>query len=116
MIAKDPALGQRVPSGAYTAAEVKFAVEHEGALHLDDVLTRRTRLSIESVDRGTAGARFVADIMATALGWNEATIERELDHYQARVDAERDSQMMGDDHTADAARLGADDIRTLGAE
>jgi glycerol-3-phosphate dehydrogenase len=116
MIAEDPDLAERIPSGVYTAAEVRFAVEHEAALHLDDILTRRTRLSIESPDRGTAGAPFVAGIMATVLGWNDATIERELDHYRARVEAERDSQMMQDDRTADAARMGAEDIRTLGAE
>ncbi len=38
----------------YLAAEVVYAVSHEGARHLDDVLTRRTRISIESFDRGVA--------------------------------------------------------------
>jgi glycerol-3-phosphate dehydrogenase len=114
MIAEDPHLARRVPSGAYTAAEVRFAVAQEAALHLDDVLTRRTRLSIESRDRGVEGARFVADIMAEILAWDRATIERELDHYRARVEAERESQRMHDDRTADAARMGAEDIRRLG--
>ena len=41
----------------------------------------------------------------------DATIERELAHYEARVAAERESQTMPDDHTADAARLGAPDVR-----
>ena len=36
-------------------AEAVYAVTHEGALHLDDVLTRRTRVSIETADRGLAG-------------------------------------------------------------
>ena len=36
----------------YLAAEVVYAVTHEGARHLDDVLTRRTRISIETFDRG----------------------------------------------------------------
>ena len=38
----------------YLAAEVVYAVTHEGARHLDDVLTRRTRISIETFDRGVA--------------------------------------------------------------
>ena len=44
-----------LPEGAedYLAAEVVYAVTHEGARHLDDVLTRRTRISIETFDRGT---------------------------------------------------------------
>ena len=40
----------------YLAAEVVYAVTHEGARHLDDVLTRRTRISIETFDRGVAAA------------------------------------------------------------
>jgi glycerol-3-phosphate dehydrogenase len=115
MAAEDPGLAQRVPSGRYLGAEVRFAVEHEAALHLDDVLTRRTRLSIECEDRGLDGAPYVAGIMADVLGWDDETVARELRHYEARVEAERESQRMPDDHTADAARLGAPDIRTMGA-
>ena len=44
----------------YLAAEVVYAVTHEGARHLDDVLTRRTRISIETFDRGVAAAPAVA--------------------------------------------------------
>jgi glycerol-3-phosphate dehydrogenase len=113
--AEHPKLAQRIPSGRYLGAEVRFAVEHEAALHLDDVLTRRTRLSIESRDRGVDGAPYVASIMADVLGWNDATVARELRHYEARVAAELESQQMPDDHTADAARMGAPDIRVLGA-
>ncbi len=116
MAASDPMLAERIPSGRYLGAEVLFAVEREGALHLDDVLTRRTRLSIECKDRGVLGAPFVAAIMADALGWDEATVAREIEHYEARVEAELDSQTQPDDHTADAARMGAPDIRTMGSE
>ncbi len=111
----DPELGERLPSGPYLGAEAHFAVTHEAALHLDDVLTRRTRLSIECEDRGIKAAPVVARIMAGVLGWDEDTIVNEIDHYEKRVAAERESQTMPDDQTADAARLGAADIRTLGA-
>jgi len=111
----DPSLAERLPSGVYHRAEVIFAVEHEGALHLDDVLTRRTRLSIECADRGTEAAPVVAELMAGLLGWDGSTVTRELAHYEARVAAERESQTMDDDETADAARMGAPDIRTLGS-
>ena len=116
LAASDPQLAQRIPSGKYLGAEVQFAVDHEGALHLDDVLTRRTRLSVECSDRGVDGAPFVASIMGARLGWDEATVDRELAHYAARVEAELESQTMPDDRTADAARMGAPDIRTMGAE
>jgi glycerol-3-phosphate dehydrogenase len=94
--------------------EIAYAVSHEGALHLDDVLTRRTRISIETRDRGVGAAKAAAGLMAGVLGWDEATIVREIDHYLARVRAEIDSQDQIDDHTADAARLGAPDVRMGG--
>ena len=115
LAASDPRLARQLESSSYLGAEVQFAVENEAALHLDDVLTRRTRLSIESADRGTRAAEFVASIMAPLLGWDRASIDREIEHYVKRVEAERESQTMPDDQTADAARLGAPDIRTLGA-
>ena len=45
------------------------------------------------------------------LGWGEAEIAREVEHYQKRVAAERESQSQPDDMSADAARLGAPDVR-----
>ena len=95
----------------YLRAEVLYAATAEGALHLDDVLTRRTRISIETLDRGTAAAQEVAELVAPVLGWDDAVAAREVDHYRMRVQAERDSQTRTDDRTADAARLGAPDVR-----
>lgn len=86
---------------------------HEGARHLDDVLARRTRISIESWDRGVAAAPTVAALMADVLGWDEEQNRREVDLYLVRVAAERDSQTKPDDDTAEAARLEAPDIATL---
>ena len=48
----------------YLAAEVVHAVRAEGALHLDDVLTRRTRVSIQTAHRGVDSAPQVAALMA----------------------------------------------------
>ncbi len=115
LIEDDPGLGQPVPGAdAYIRAEVVYACTHEGSLHLDDILTRRTRISIETKHRGTESAREVAELVAPILGWDTSTVDREVDHYVARVTAERDSQSKPDDETADAARLGAPDVR-LGA-
>jgi glycerol-3-phosphate dehydrogenase len=115
IVVERPELGTTLPGTAdYLEAEVVYAASQEAALHLDDVLTRRTRLSIETWDRGTEAAPRVAELMAEVLGWDQATIDRELVHYRTRVEAERESQRMSDDLTADAARLGAPDVRTLG--
>ncbi|MFD2090390.1 glycerol-3-phosphate dehydrogenase/oxidase [Blastococcus deserti] len=108
----DPALARPLAGApGYLAAEVVHAVTAEGALHLDDVLTRRTRVSIETAHRGVESAPEVARLMAGALGWDEERTAREVEHYTARVAAERESQRMPDDRTADAARLGAPDVR-----
>jgi glycerol-3-phosphate dehydrogenase len=94
----------------YLAAEVVYAVTHEGARHLDDVLTRRTRISIETFDRGVAAAPAAARLMAAELGWSEDRIADEVDHYLRRVEAERQSQLKATDQEADEARVRAPDI------
>ena len=71
------------------------------------MLTRRTRISIETFDRGVAAARDVAPLMGEVLGWDDDALAREIEHYEARVAAEVESQRRPDDHTADAARMGA---------
>ena len=94
----------------YLCAEVVHAVTHEGARHLDDVLTRRTRISIETFDRGVHAARRTAELMAGALGWHDARLEDEVDHSLRRVEAERQSQLTLTDREADEARVSAPDI------
>ena len=117
MIAADPSLATPLPGAPeYLTAEVAYATLAEGALHLDDVLTRRTRISIETPHRGTESARHAAEVMAGPLGWDKAVIEREVEHYLARVHAERESQAMYDDQAADAARVGVPDVRGFAAD
>jgi glycerol-3-phosphate dehydrogenase len=111
LVAERPDLGEP-PGGAldYLRAEVVYAVSHEGARHVDDVLARRTRISIEMFDRGVGAVQEVAELMGEVLGWTEAQRANEVDHYLKRVEAERESQTMPDDETADAARMGASDV------
>src|SRR5450759_139369 len=112
LIDQQPRLGEPLANAPeYLKAEAYYAVSHEGALHLDDVLTRRTRISIEVPDRGEAAAAEVADMIAPLLGWTPEQTGLEVDHYRLRVKAERESQEQYDDQTADAARLGAPDVR-----
>jgi glycerol-3-phosphate dehydrogenase len=116
LIASDESLGRPL-TGAddYLRAEVVYAASHEGARHLEDVLTRRTRISIETFDRGVTSAQEAADLMAGVLGWTPEQTSREVENYRLRVDAERASQEAPDDETADAARLGAPDVLPLTA-
>jgi glycerol-3-phosphate dehydrogenase len=91
----------------YLCGEVVYAVTHEGARHLDDVLTRRTRISIETFDRGALCAPQVAELMASVLDWDRARLVEEVDHYLRRVEAERQSQEKLTDQEADEARVQA---------
>jgi glycerol-3-phosphate dehydrogenase len=87
VIDDDPSLASPVGDG-YLAAEIVHAVTHEGALNLDDVLSRRTRIAIEYPDRGLAVADRVADLIAGPLGWDAATRRAELANYRALARAE----------------------------
>lgn len=114
IIEKDPALAEPIPGADdYLQAEAVYAATHEGARHVHDVLTRRTRISIEAWDRGVSAVPVVAKLMGEVLGWSDAQRENEVRHYIARVEAERLSQQQPDDESADAARLGVEDIVPL---
>lgn len=107
-----PELLKPIPSAPnYLQAEAVYACSHEGALHLEDVLTRRTRISIEYPHRGVDCAEPVARLMADVLGWDDARVSREVEVYSKRVEAERDSQIQPDDQAADAKRSAAPEAR-----
>lgn len=101
LIADDTTLATLLPGTTdYVAAEVVYAATHEGALHIEDVLDRRTRLSIETSDRGVTAAPVVARIMAPVLGWNAVRVKAEIANYLAMVEAELASQRQNDDEAA----------------
>jgi glycerol-3-phosphate dehydrogenase len=111
LVAADPTLREPLAGAPdYLRAEAVYAASHEGARHLDDILARRTRISIETFDRGVGAAAEAARLVAPVLGWSDEQVEREVEHYRKRVEAERESQRMPDDETADAARMGAPEI------
>jgi glycerol-3-phosphate dehydrogenase len=107
-----PELAQPIAGGAsYLRVEALYAVTHEGALHIDDILTRRTHLSIETPDQGLEAAAEVAQIMGAALGWSQERSAAELKHYQERVAAELQAHLAVNDSGAMAARNHVRDIR-----
>jgi glycerol-3-phosphate dehydrogenase len=79
---------------------------------VDDVLTRRTRISIEYPHRGVESAPAVAALMGEVLGWSSAQHATEVETYEARVAAERESQARFDDAAADAVRTSVPEVRT----
>ena len=90
LVKGDAALGRPLaPGHPYLRAEVAYAVSHEGALHVEDVLMRRTRLFIESADSGAAVAADVAALMGRPLGWSRRRRAAETRRYLDLVEAER---------------------------
>ncbi|MCR3749280.1 glycerol-3-phosphate dehydrogenase/oxidase [Lentzea californiensis] len=81
MIAQDPSLA--TPVAGYLAAEIVYAVTHEGALGLEDVLARRTRIAMEHLDFGASVAGEVADLIAGPLGWSSAVRDAAVKTYRA---------------------------------
>lgn len=114
LIRERPELLEPLPGADdYIAAEVVYAATHEGALHLEDVLARRTRISIEAWDRGVSAAPVAARLMGEALGWGRDRVRAETENYVARVAAERASQEEPDDAGADRVRLRVPDVEAL---
>ena len=95
----------------YLKVEAAYAAAAEGALHLEDILARRMRISIEYPHRGVDCAREVAEVVAPVLGWTAEEVDREVETYTARVEAEVLSQAQPDDAAADALRASAPEAR-----
>ncbi|TSE02019.1 glycerol-3-phosphate dehydrogenase/oxidase [Skermania sp. ID1734] len=96
---------------SYLQVEIVYAASAEGALHLEDILARRTRIAIEYSHRGANCAEQVANLVAPILGWDTEDVDREVRTYAARVLAEVRSQAQPDDASADALRAAAPEAR-----
>jgi glycerol-3-phosphate dehydrogenase len=81
-------LGRLHPDADHIEAEVSWAVEHELAMSLDDILARRLRLTIETADHGASVAARVADIVGPALGWDDDRRAAEVAAYTASTERE----------------------------
>jgi glycerol-3-phosphate dehydrogenase len=69
--------------------DVARIVRNEMAVHLDDVLVRRTPLLTETVDHGVGESVGVARTMAAEMGWDVVTRDSELVRYREVVEAHR---------------------------
>jgi len=108
LIRADPGLAQPLAEGhPYLRAEVAYAVTHEDALHVEDVLVRRMRLFIESADSGTGMAAEVSTIMGRLLGWNRRKRAAEARRYLELVAAEQTMPVIGAPAAPDAVLVSA---------
>ncbi|MGW5361282.1 glycerol-3-phosphate dehydrogenase/oxidase [Actinopolymorpha pittospori] len=109
---EQPDLARPLPGAPrYLSAEIAYAARSEGALHLVDVLARRTRIFMETADRGTAAAPEAARVLGEVLGWDEARRAEEVAAYAQMVDAERRAATMPTDvEAADTWRAATGDL------
>lgn len=81
-------LAQHIVQGLpYLAAECIYAVTHEMAATLGDILIRRTRIGFETPDHGLHAATLVAKLVAPLLGWSARQQALALENYAAEVAA-----------------------------
>ena len=79
LIKQDASLSEQlIPGLPYLRAEAIFAVTHEMANTLDDILSRRTRSRIINRRATVANARDVAELVAPLLGWSEQEIANQV--------------------------------------
>ncbi len=70
-----------IPGLPLTRGEIVRAIRDEMAIHLSDILCRRSRSLLYDRDASLAGARDVATVMAAELGWDQQRIDAEIDDY-----------------------------------
>ena len=90
LVASEPGLAERLsPAAPHIAAEVVHAARSEGVAPLDDVLSRRTRLSVRAKDAALPAAPLAASLLARELGHDEAWAAAQVEAYAEAVRTER---------------------------
>jgi len=92
LIAHDSSLAERIiPELPYLKAEILHAATHEGALSVEDVLLRRTRISFEAFDGGADAAKEVAKIIGEPLGWGAKERSASVSAFLAVIEKEEEA-------------------------
>jgi glycerol-3-phosphate dehydrogenase len=90
LVAAEPRLGELLsPSAPHIAAEVVHAARSEGASTVDDVFSRRTRLSLRARDAALPAAPLAARLLARETGQDEAWAQAQVAAYTEAVRQER---------------------------
>jgi glycerol-3-phosphate dehydrogenase len=98
---------------AYLRAEIVYAMTHEGALHLDDLMLHRTRMVYEYPDEAMDALPEVAELAASTLGWSQEQTDRELRIYRERAAADAAAAREPDDASASRVREAAPEVVPL---
>jgi glycerol-3-phosphate dehydrogenase len=74
-----------VPGGASCLAELRWSIEHEAVIHLDDLMLRRSRLGILLKNGGEEVLDQVRQLFVEGCGWDEQRWAKELDRYRETI-------------------------------
>ena len=89
LIKADPSLAKKLDADLpYLKAEIYYAVSHEGARSVDDVISRRTRISFEAHNQGLDLADAIAEIIAPVLDWSTKERKASVAAYELLVERE----------------------------
>lgn len=76
-MAAEPALQQALPDRPHVAAEIVYAIRHESAVRLADIVIRR--LGLGSTERpGDAVLQAAASVAASELDWDRTRTSAEI--------------------------------------
>ena len=89
LVIEDKKLAKPLAAGLpYLKAEIVYAASHEGAMSVDDVISRRTRLAFEAPQAGIHLAEDIASLIAPVLGWGAKEKKASIAEYKDGVAAE----------------------------
>jgi glycerol-3-phosphate dehydrogenase len=92
-VGSESLLSPLIPGLEYLKVEILYAALFEGARSIEDVLSRRTRISFETSDGGLSIAPEVAGIIAGVLGWSDAQVDQEISGYRQLIESQRNSAL-----------------------
>jgi glycerol-3-phosphate dehydrogenase len=97
-------------ASAYLRAEIVYAVTHEGALHLEDIMDRRTRLTYEYKNEARDAIPEIAEIAGKQLGWSKTRLASEVTSYLKIIEANANAALEQSDKAASSARAKAPSV------
>lgn len=98
---------------AYLRAEIVYAITHEGALHLEDIMARRTRMIYEYKREARAALPEIAQIAAEQLNWSKKRMAAEIASYSMIAEADSKAALETTDQSASIVRSEAPSVVTM---
>jgi glycerol-3-phosphate dehydrogenase len=74
-------------------AEAAYCARAEMVVHLEDLLARRTRLSLIDRDAGIGPDSQAVAVLSATLGWDQARTNEEIARHVRAVESERSSRL-----------------------